>query len=37
MIDKIKQILNKLDRTAELYVSHIVEIIESENHSKNMH
>jgi hypothetical protein len=32
MIDKIKQILNKLDRTAEHYVSHIIEIIENENH-----
>jgi len=34
MIDKIKKILNKLDHTAEHYISHIVEIKECENHSK---
>jgi hypothetical protein len=35
MISKIKQVLVQLDRTAELYILHIVEIIECESHSKN--
>lgn len=35
MIDKIKLLLHKLDRAAELYVSHMVDIFESENHLKN--
>lgn len=35
MISKIKQVLTQLDRTAELYVLHFVEMIERENHSNN--